>query len=103
MRSYLAPWVSTAGIHYVFNFGFIFVCHTFRDFLLLPFFFFQPCTQFCEDPPFKMLWTKMLLVRHSVGTSEESLKFEVRCDAWEPLGFSAELLSDPPAHLTLSS
>jgi hypothetical protein len=54
------------------------------------FFFFQPYTQFCEDPRFKMLCTKILLVRHSVGTLDESLKFEVRCDVWEPLGFSAE-------------
>lgn len=32
----------------------------------------------------------MLLVRHSVGTLDESLKFKVRCDVWEPLGFSTE-------------
>lgn len=76
----------------MFNFEFIFVWYTFRHLLLLLFFFFffQPYTQFCEDPRFKMLCTKILLVRHSVGTLDESLKFEVRCDVWEPLGFSAE-------------
>lgn len=89
VRSYLALWVSTARIHYVFNLGLIFVWYTFRDLLLL-LFCFQPYTQFCEDPWFTMLWTKMLLVRHSEGTLDESLKFEVRCDVWEPLAFPAE-------------